>query len=762
MDNPLRISQNLNKEIIFPLSNLHFRRWVVCFVVAIGLSVSVPMVMAHGYLVRAIPEDRATLERMPPRLQFWFSEALEPKFSTIQLLNQAGEWIADGQVSPQDDALLVLQPPNNLPNGAYIVVLRPAFASDGHVITENRVFFVGEAVEGVEVGSSVNQAPLFEVLWRAILLSSSTLLFGMTILYTRILIPAWGNVRYRAGKLPPRLMNRLTFWAGVALLGILLGNGLAIIQYAMSLFDVGAATVLRNNLWQTARLGSRFGDVWTFRMVLWGLIVLLWGLTLYWRTDKPRTVLPFWHAMMWASALMVGTFAASSHAAGSLVMPWVAVLVHWLHTVAVSVWVGGLVAFTLILPSALQPYQAETRHAALLVVLKRFSVFAFGAALITVLSGIYSATLWLESPQQSMTSPYGLALWVKVALVAGVLAVSVVHHLLANPSRYAWAQPYLAKTEWVRWSFPLESVLALAVLVGAGWLGATPPPPPSLLQQDFPTPRATQTGGNYTLDLTVSPGGIGVNTVDVRLRSNETSLPSDAQVRLQWVRPSLDWRSAWQSADSIDDGNYLTVGDEVDSEGEWLLLVDVFSSDGASHRFAQTWQLTDQASILKQLPPRWVHGLALGMLMLGGAWVLKADLKRFMQRMNLNAVTASIILTTVLITVIALGWGFQFIFVQRDQARSYDNPLPLRVNPTLPDEASLARGEAIFNEACAEWQTYERVLQELQVRLPRTRDEELYAMVTTGWRGLPSCLATADEVDIWHTVNYLRTWEHLG
>jgi hypothetical protein len=33
-------------------------------------------------------------------------------------------------------------------------------------------------------------------------------------------------------------------------------------------------------------------------------------------------------------------------------------------------------------------------------------------------------------------------------------------------------------------------------------------------------------------------------------------------------------------------------------------------------------------------------------------------------------------------------------------------------------------------------------------------------MVTEGWRGLPACLTTADEADIWHAVNYLRTWEN--
>lgn len=737
------------------------RWWGIGLSIFVGLWVNVAVVLGHGYLVRAIPEDRATLERMPPRLQFWFSESLEPQFSTMQLLNQAGEWIADGQVDPQDNALLVLNPPRDLPEGAYIVVLRPAFASDGHVLTEHRVFFVGESVDGVEVGESSTQAPPFEVLWRVILLSSSTLLFGTTVLYSRVLLPSWGNARYRMGKLPPRVMNRLTLWAGVALIGILVGNLLSLIQYAMALFDVGAFAVVGNNLWQTARIGSRFGDVWTFRMVLWGLIVLIWCLTLYWRTDKPRTVLPFWHAMMWASALLVGTFAASSHAAGALVMPWVAVLVHWLHTVAVSVWVGGLVALALILPNAIQPYHGEARRQALLVVLKRFSVFATGAALLTVLSGLYSATLWLDSPQQSVTSTYGVALWVKVALVGGVLAVSAGHHVLANPSRFAWAQPQQAKLGWIRWSFPLESALAVAVLAGAGWLGATPPPPPSVLQQDFPTPRAGQTQGDFELKMTLSPGGVGVNTVDLRIHHQDAPLPPASQVRIQWVRPALDWRGSWQITERIDeDGGYLTVGDEVDAEGEWLMLVEVILPNATPYRFAQLWQITAQAGILKALPPRWVHWVALGALILAGAWVLQTDARHFMRRMNLTPVTTAILTTATLITVVALTWGFQVIFTQRDQARSYDNPLPVRVNPTLPDQVSLEQGEAIFSEACGEWQSYERLVQELQVRLPRTRDEELYAMVTEGWRGLPACLTTADEADIWHAVNYLRTWEN--
>ena len=64
------------------------------------LLITVQPTLAHGYIVRAIPEDRSTLEHPPARLQYWFSEALEPRFSTITLRDQTGKALAEGQVAP--------------------------------------------------------------------------------------------------------------------------------------------------------------------------------------------------------------------------------------------------------------------------------------------------------------------------------------------------------------------------------------------------------------------------------------------------------------------------------------------------------------------------------------------------------------------------------------------------------------------------------------------------------------------------------------
>ena len=134
---------------------------------------------AHGFVVRAIPADRSALERPPTRLQYWFSEALESRFSEIKLRDQAGAVIATGGVDEANASLLTLRVPPGLPDGAYIVELRPAFVSDGHVIAESRVFFVGEEVSGISGQSPDDRAIPLEALWRFLLNAANFLFFRL-------------------------------------------------------------------------------------------------------------------------------------------------------------------------------------------------------------------------------------------------------------------------------------------------------------------------------------------------------------------------------------------------------------------------------------------------------------------------------------------------------------------------------------------------------------------------------------------------------
>ena len=258
-------------------------------------------------------------------MQYWFSEDLEPRFSEIHLRDQAGAVIASGGVDEAHHALLTLRVPSGLPDGAYVVELRPAFASDGHVIAESRVFFVGEAVGGVSgslTPSYQARAIPLEVFWRALLNLANFLFFGASLLYTAVLIPAWGNAQ---GKLPRGL-----YPAGLFAAVMLAFRGQLIGPCHNQTFNTDAAQVLQQNLWQVALIGSRFGDIWTFRVVLLIFCAVLLFVAEYFRALMPHLAAGIWRGLPWLGAIFIGLTMVTSHAAGSPLLPWVAIAVDWL------------------------------------------------------------------------------------------------------------------------------------------------------------------------------------------------------------------------------------------------------------------------------------------------------------------------------------------------------------------------------------------------------------------------------------------------
>lgn len=724
-------------------------------VLLVMLLVGVQTASAHGYLVRAIPEDRATLERPPARLQYWFSESLEANFSTVTLRDQTGSVLAEGGVDPDNAALMTLQVPPDLPDGAYIVDLRLAFASDGHVVVETRVFFVGEEVGGVSGSSAGYEVIPLEVFWRTLLYASTLLVFGSATLYAFVLLPAWGSPDHRAGWLPPRVMRRLNWIFGTALVVLFIGNIIAILQQSMAFFSTGLSEVLAQGLWQVVRIGSRFGDVWTARLILLALAGALFGLSVLWREERPETVRAFWSANVWVGALLVGTFSVTSHAAGSLILPWVAVFVDWAHTLAVGIWVGGLAVLALVLPVALKPYAGDARREALLVVLHRFSRVVIYALAVVVATGVYSAFNWLYQPSDLTQTGWGLSLLVKLALVSGLLLFGLLHHVAANPERFeTWSQR-VERAVRIGLTLRLEAALALVTLAAVAYLSASAVPKPVFVTQGVSVPNAEDTVDDLAVHVSLSPGGPGVNTYDIVIESAGQAV-EDAEVQMQVVSPARDWRSTWESVPAVGAGLYVASDALIDREGVWLTLFDIRMPDGETRRAALRWEISPDAAIPTIINPGFFNWLALGGVLVTLAWAAYPFAFRFYKWLDWRPVSvvaaASAVMATVLFTGIAI-WGVN------QSAADYEatiNPPPQIVNPILPDAESLVLGGQFFGEYCGEWEAADD-FDDLVERLPRTRDEILYFATRDGWRGLPPCTGDLTDEQRWHLVNYIRS-----
>jgi methionine-rich copper-binding protein CopC len=115
-------------------------------VLLVGLYLCLPTEsFAHAYLVKSVPPGRATLFTSPAKIQLWFNERLEPRYSTASVLDPNGKRVdlQNAQVSPEDPKQLAIGV-TQLPSGKYTVKFR-VLSVDGHVVEQSFPFTVRES-----------------------------------------------------------------------------------------------------------------------------------------------------------------------------------------------------------------------------------------------------------------------------------------------------------------------------------------------------------------------------------------------------------------------------------------------------------------------------------------------------------------------------------------------------------------------------------------------------------------------------------------
>ena len=111
----------------------------------LGAMVRPALVESHAVLVKSFPAARAVLTRPPSRVQLWFSERLEPAFSSASVWSASGTQVdkRDAGVSPDDSKELSVSL-GTLEAGTYTVRCR-ILSVDGHVVEANFPFTIKSA-----------------------------------------------------------------------------------------------------------------------------------------------------------------------------------------------------------------------------------------------------------------------------------------------------------------------------------------------------------------------------------------------------------------------------------------------------------------------------------------------------------------------------------------------------------------------------------------------------------------------------------------
>ena len=127
------------------------------------LALQIEPVQAHANLLRSQPGSNESLDVAPNRIIIWFTEPIEPNFSTINVLNHRGESVDLGNslVDNNDPTILSVEV-KPLDTGTYTVAWRNLSTIDGHIVRGSYVFAVGETVRTENTSPTMQAQPLFK------------------------------------------------------------------------------------------------------------------------------------------------------------------------------------------------------------------------------------------------------------------------------------------------------------------------------------------------------------------------------------------------------------------------------------------------------------------------------------------------------------------------------------------------------------------------------------------------------------------------
>jgi copper transport protein len=499
----------------------HDWRPLLAVVSLLGMMLSAGPAGAHAVPVTMDPEPNARLDEAPREVVIRFSERIEGRPSTLEVLDARGQRVDQGEaaVDPADPWRYRVRVPA-LPTGAYTVSWRVLSADDGHVTHGAHVFTVGAATAArAESGPTVRSGAGWRPVARWMVALGGALLLGAVVAAPLLGVGAAGR------------SVGTEILAGMA---VAIGGTLDVVLQARQL--AGPRPVLGV---LTTLLGAPPGRVWLIRA---GLLL---ALTAVWALDArgARGGAGRWWLRLALSAALVMTGGLVSHVAATSDGWWLLLGVQAVHLLAVASWIGGLLGFATVFWRAGVGSVCAREAVRLASAIPAFSGLAVLAVGSLALSGLILARLHLAAWAELLGTAYGRWLAAKVVVFLAMLGLGAWHQGWVEPLLLRAIQRGEAASRSVprfRRSIRVEAALGLVALALAGVLGVTAPPAPSPTSTDRPASapfRHERALDEARVRLEIAPLRPGPNTIRLTVTDPSGRPLGDATAAMVQVTP---------------------------------------------------------------------------------------------------------------------------------------------------------------------------------------------------------------------------------
>ncbi len=722
------------------------------------LGLPVGIAEGHAFLERSDPAANAVVPEVPREVRMWFTEPLEAAYSRAELFDAQGQRLAtEPSHIGTDPKELVLPLPPDLPRGTYTVQWRNVSAADGHPEVGFFSFTIGTVADAQVPAPppplSVGFAPAWlDAVGRGLGLLGLAGLLGALVGWRWVVRPSLEPLEpERRARVAGSVRALALASLALALIGSLAGLG---VQAWNAEGQLALAAI-----WGLLS-GSRFGLLWSLRVAL----LLALGGSLARRAAWSEPLAGRWVSIRLGLGLAAALASASmSHAAAQPAGRPAAIAADWLHLIASSVWVGGLLTLLAGLILARRGETERWREVYALAI-PRFSTLAIASVAILALTGLYSAWLQVGNLEALRSTPYGRALLVKLALALVLLELGAINLLVIGPRmrRSVDAPRHFSYTVFA------EAVLGVAVLLVVGVLTSLPPARDTLAASSG---RASfhLAESEVHASLQISPGAVGFNRYTVDLALAGGAVPEGTRVLLRVTPPGnlegvREVELARHPGASGQQARFEASGSELSVVGAWKLELIVRRPNEADWRVSAPLEVAQTPPAERQPgpPPRFA-GLTAAVAVAGlGVSVLlvTVGLRRRDPRGSGRFLAE-------------LGAGLALVCaVTLVASRLEQTPGAGARNPIPATPESIATGQQLFLANCAVCHgvsgrgdgpaaaslNWPQINMDLTAHLYQHTDGDLYWWIKKGRAGtpMPGFQGRLSDEEVWHLVNYLR------
>ena len=244
------------------------------------------------------------------------------------------------------------------------------------------------------------------------------------------------------------------------------------------------------------------------------------------------------------------------------------------HVLAMSAWIGGLVALLVALPAATRRLPPSDRTSLLAAALLRFSPIALGCVVVLLVTGTVQAIEHIGTWSQLLDTGFGRAVLIKAGLILVLIALGAMNRRRVIPKLRALAESVAAPGaagHLLRRTLRAEVALVVVVL-GVTAALVSYPPPASLAGGPFGGSAAL---GPLRLEATLDPARVGPNELHLYLLRASDGAPFDGtkELTVTLALPAKDIGPLDTTAREAGPGHYVVDTVQLVPAGDWRLHV---------------------------------------------------------------------------------------------------------------------------------------------------------------------------------------------